>query len=86
MEAQRFPYDFDGIVAGAPVFLYKVQAASNVWMFQRLFRDRFVGNLAFDTDGDGSNNFYTVNCRSLYYVDVASEGTSLTYTAMVLRR
>jgi feruloyl esterase len=53
MEAQRFPGDFDGIVAGAPVFEYQLMNTSHVWMLQKLFRDRFAGNLAFDVDGDG---------------------------------
>ena len=53
MEAQRYPYDFDGIVAGAPVNFYQPLNASQVWVLQRLFRDKFVGNLAFDTNGDG---------------------------------
>lgn len=53
IEAQRFPYDFDGIVAGAPVFLYQAMNIAHVVSLQKLFRDRFAGNLAFDTDGDG---------------------------------
>jgi hypothetical protein len=53
MEAQRFPEDFDGIVAGAPVFDYQALNMSHVWMLQKLFKDRFAGNLAFDRDGDG---------------------------------
>ncbi|MBI2822131.1 MAG: tannase/feruloyl esterase family alpha/beta hydrolase [Acidobacteria bacterium] len=53
MEAQRFPYDFDGIVAGAPVKDYQALNATHVWMLQKVFRDRFAANLAFDTDGDG---------------------------------
>lgn len=54
MEAQRFPYDFDGIVAGAPVNYYQAMNAAGVWWLQRLFKDDFAGNLAVDTDGDGS--------------------------------
>ena len=53
MEAQRFPYDFDGIVAGAPVYDYQRLNASQVWVLQRTFRERFAGNLAFDSNGDG---------------------------------
>jgi feruloyl esterase len=53
MEAQRFPYDFDGIVAGAPVFEYQRINMAHVWSLQMLFRDKFAGNLAFDLDGDG---------------------------------
>lgn len=54
MEAQRYPYDFDGIVAGAPVNYYQDMNASQIWMLQKLFQNNFAGNLAFDTDGDGS--------------------------------
>ncbi len=54
MEAQRYPYDFDGIIAGAPVHRHQELAASTVWTLQMLFRDNFAGNLAFDTNGDGS--------------------------------
>ncbi|MBI4454283.1 MAG: tannase/feruloyl esterase family alpha/beta hydrolase [Acidobacteria bacterium] len=53
MEAQRFPYDFDGIVAGAPVNFYQAMNASQVWLLQRFYRNHFAGNLAFDTDRDG---------------------------------
>ncbi|MGH9784558.1 MAG: tannase/feruloyl esterase family alpha/beta hydrolase, partial [Terriglobia bacterium] len=53
MEAQRFPYDFDGIVAGAPVYSYQRLNASAVWVLQKTFRENFSGNLAFDTDRDG---------------------------------
>lgn len=53
MEAQRFPGDFDGIVAGAPVAFYQELNALKVWYSQRLFADEFAGNLAFDRDGDG---------------------------------
>ncbi len=54
MEAQRFPGDFDGIVAGAPVNHLQALAASGIWLAQRLFADNFAGNLAYDTNGDGS--------------------------------
>ncbi len=54
MEAQRYPMDFDGIVAGAPVNYYQAMNAAGVWWLQRLFKDNFAGNLAVDTDGDGS--------------------------------
>jgi len=54
MEAQRFPNDFDGIVAGAPVNYYQAMNAAGVWWLQRQFKDDFAGNLAVDTDGDGS--------------------------------
>jgi feruloyl esterase len=53
MEAQRYPDDFDAIVVGAPVNWYQQQNAGLVWHAQGVFRDRFAGALAFDTDGDG---------------------------------
>jgi len=53
MEAQRFPYDFDGIVAGAPVNFYAAMHTAVVWMFQKVYANNFGGNLAFDADGDG---------------------------------
>ncbi|HEX7079753.1 MAG TPA: tannase/feruloyl esterase family alpha/beta hydrolase [Gammaproteobacteria bacterium] len=53
MEAQRYPADFDGIVAGAPVFDYQRLNVTHVWMAQQVFKDKFAGNLAFDADGDG---------------------------------
>jgi hypothetical protein len=53
MEAQRYPNDFDAIVVGAPVFNYQALNVSHVWMLQKLFKDKFAGNLAFDKDGDG---------------------------------
>jgi feruloyl esterase len=54
MEAQRFPDDFDGIVAGAPVFRYQELNAGHTWLLQRVFRNDFAGNLAFDADRDGT--------------------------------
>lgn len=53
MEAQRFPADFDGIVAGAPVYDYQVTNITNWWAVKKSFEDGFAGNLAFDSDGDG---------------------------------
>ena len=52
-EAQRYPYDFDGIVAGAPVFHYQATNVSHNFMLQKVFRNDFEGNLAFDSDGNG---------------------------------
>jgi len=52
-EAQRYPYDFDGIVAGAPVFHYQATNVSHNFMLQKVFRNNFEGNLAFDSDGNG---------------------------------
>ncbi len=56
MEAQRFPYDFDGIVAGAPVNFYQAMNAAGVWHLQQMFKNGMSGNLAVDTDGDGSRD------------------------------
>ena len=53
MEAQRYPTDFDGIVAGAPANHYQEMNAVRVWLLQRMFRDDFGAALAFDADGDG---------------------------------
>ncbi len=53
IEAQRFPNDFDGIVGGAPVFMYQELNAGHTWLLQRVFRNNYAGNLAFDADGDG---------------------------------
>src|SRR5690606_12142739 len=53
MSAQRFPNDFDGIVAGAPVYDYQVTNITNWWAVKKSFEDGFAGNLAFDADGDG---------------------------------
>ncbi len=54
MEAQRYPDDFDGIVAGAPVNFYQAMNAAGVWHLQQMFKDDYAGNLAVDADGDGS--------------------------------
>ena len=54
MEAQRFPYDFDGIVVGDPVNFYQALNISHLWKLQRMYLDDFAGMLAYDTDGDGS--------------------------------
>ena len=53
MEAQRFPEDFDGIVAGAPLLAYQAINAQEVVNTQRIFSDTLAGNLAYDTDRDG---------------------------------
>ena len=53
MEAQRFPYDYDGIVGGAPVNYYTLTNVAHIWMLQKTFENNFAGNLAFDADGDG---------------------------------
>src|SRR5688572_7671677 len=53
MEAQRYPYDFDGMVAGAPAHLYQDLNAARTWLLQRMYRDGYAGSLSFDTDSDG---------------------------------
>ena len=52
-EAQRYPYDFDGIVAGAPVLHYQTTNVSHAFMLRKVFENDFAANLAFDTDGNG---------------------------------
>ena len=53
MEAQRYPYDFDGIIAGAQAHLYQDLNVARTWLLQNMYRDDFAGSLSFDTDGDG---------------------------------
>jgi len=53
MEAQRFPYDFDGIVAEGSVNYRLELMARTPWLLQRIYADQFAGAMAFDTDGDG---------------------------------
>ena len=53
MEAQRYPDDFDGIVAGAPANHYQEMNAVRVWLLQRMLRDDGTAALASDRDGDG---------------------------------
>lgn len=56
MEAQRYPNDFDGIVAGAPVNFYQAMNAAGVWHLQQMFQNNMSGNLAVDTNGDGNRD------------------------------
>jgi feruloyl esterase len=52
MEAQRFPEDFDGIIAGAPAFDWTGIAAANIRNMQALFPNpRQVGTPMITTDG-----------------------------------
>ena len=54
MEAQRFPYDFDGIVAGAPVIEYQRINMEHVWSLQMQMKEHFAGSIAYDIAGDNS--------------------------------
>lgn len=51
--AQLFPYDFDGIVAGAPAHRQFERMAHRLDVERHLLRDGRAANLAFDADGDG---------------------------------
>ena len=53
MEAQRYPYDFDGIIAGAPAQFYQEMNATSVWLTQKMYKDDYAGSLSFDSYGDG---------------------------------
>lgn len=53
MEAQRFPYDFDGIVAGDPVNYFQQNRTAHTWNLQRMYQNNFAGVPAFATNGDG---------------------------------
>ena len=39
MEAQRYPEDFDGIVAGAPAANWTGRAAQSLWVAQAVHKD-----------------------------------------------
>ena len=53
MEAQRYPDDFDGIVAGAPVNYYQALNASRMWLMQQVYANDLEASLTVDTTGDG---------------------------------
>lgn len=53
MEAQRFPDDFDGIVAGAPTLHFQLMQVTRNWLLQQAFGGNLSANLAFDADKDG---------------------------------
>lgn len=52
--AQRFPQDFDGIVAGAPSIFRAANFYHHLKLMQHLYRDGMAANLADDGDGDGT--------------------------------
>lgn len=52
--AQRFPEDFDGIVAGAPSIFRARNFYHHLKLMQHLYRDNMAANLAYDSNGDGS--------------------------------
>jgi hypothetical protein len=54
LEAQRFPYDFDGIVIGSPAIDFTKLNVAHIWTEKHLLQNKSAGNLAFDKDGDGS--------------------------------
>lgn len=51
--AQRFPFDFDGIVAGAPSIFRARNFYHHLKLMQHLYRDDLAANPAYDTDGNG---------------------------------
>ena len=53
MEAQRFPYDYDGIVGGAPVNYYTLTNVAHIWMLQKTFENNFAGTLPSMPTGTG---------------------------------
>lgn len=59
LAAQLFPYDFDGIVAGAAAHRQFHRMAHRLNVEQQLFRNNFAANLAFDLDGDGRQESLT---------------------------
>ncbi|MGH9347368.1 MAG: tannase/feruloyl esterase family alpha/beta hydrolase, partial [Vicinamibacterales bacterium] len=59
MEAQRFPRDFDGIVAGDPVNYYAQINIAQIWKLQRVYRNNLAGSLVYDANGDGKPDSLT---------------------------
>ena len=53
MAAQRFPQDFDGIVAGAPSIFRAANFYHHLRLMQHVFRDDMAANPAWDSDGNG---------------------------------
>ena len=63
LAAQLFPYDFDGIIAGAPGHPRIARRVYRLSTQKRLFANDFATNLAFDADLDGEQ-------ESLWKVDL----------------
>ena len=53
LAAQLFPYDFEGIIAGAPGHRRVARRVYRLSTQKQLFADDFAANLAFDADRDG---------------------------------
>jgi len=53
MELQRFPVDFDGVVAGAPVIEYERLNAAHIWSLRALMKNHYAGDLAYDINHNG---------------------------------
>lgn len=53
MAAQRFPADFDGIVAGAPSIFRVENFYHHLKLMQHVYRDDMAANPAWDSDGNG---------------------------------
>ena len=53
MAAQRFPADFDGIVAGAPSIFRARNFYHHLKLMQHVFRDGMAANPGWDSDGNG---------------------------------
>jgi len=51
--AQKFPYDFDGIVVGAPSINRARNFYHHLKLMQHLYRDDMAANPAYDSDGNG---------------------------------
>ena len=86
MEAQRYPNDFDGIVAGAPVNYYQAMNAAGTWNLQRMFKDNFAGNLAIDSNGDGQrDSVELVQSSTMPYCRNATPTTAYATACLTIR-
>lgn len=75
MEAQRFPYDFDGIVGGDPVNYLIENRVGHTWDMQKLWLNNYAGMLAFDTNGDGK--FESLNKLNILHEAVLAKCDAL---------